>query len=317
MKISEILQNISHPQPTFEVLPPLKGDSIQTIYENLNPLMEFKPPYINVTYHREETVYKKHESGLLERRVVHKRPGTVAISAALHFKYGVEVVPHIICGGFNKEETENALIELNFLGIHNVLALRGDADKNTRMFVPENGGHAYAIDLVEQITSLNKGIYLDDELQNNTATDFCIGVAAYPEKHGESPNLRSDISYLKAKVDAGASYVVSQMFFDNQHFFHFVNQCRKAGINVPIIPGIKPISVASHLNIIPKTFHVEIPEALELEVKKCKSQTEIRQVGIEWAIEQSKELITNAYPLIHYYTMGKSDNILKICKAVF
>lgn len=317
MKVAEILRNTKKTLISFEILPPLKGDSIEGIYRTIEPLLEFKPPYLNVTYHREEVVYKKHESGLLERRIVRKRPGTVAISAALHYKYGIEVVPHIICGGFSREETENALLELHFLGIRNVLIVRGDPDKSTKTFVPEENGNNYAIDLVKQVMDLNQGKYLDDDLMNSTKTCFSVGVAGYPEKHPEAPNMRSDLAYLKEKIDAGAEYVVTQLFYDNQKFFSFVDECRKAGITVPIVPGLKPISVLSHLNILPKTFYIEIPEALEKEAKKCKTNDEIRQVGIEWAIMQSKELVAAGVPVVHYYTMGKSDNTRKIVEAVF
>ena len=317
MKISEILKQHTSTQVTFEILPPFKGDSIDSIYNSLEPLLTFNPPYVNVTYHREEVIYKQHPSGLMEKHIVHKRPGTVAIAAALHYKYGIELVPHIICGGFNKEETENALIELNFLGIHNILAIRGDADKQTRTFLPEKDGHEHTIDLVNQIINLNKGIYLDDELENQTKTDFCVGVAGYPEKHPEAPNFNSDLHVLKEKVDLGAKYIVTQMFFDNKHYFNFVDACRKIGINVPIIPGLKPIATLNHLNVIPNTFHVEISEILEKEVRKCKTNSEVRRLGEEWAIMQAKDLIQADVPIIHFYTMGKSDNIHAICKAVF
>lgn len=317
MKVADILKNTRKTLISFEILPPLKGDSIDGIYQTIEPLLEFKPPFLNVTYHREELVYKTLSNGLLERRTVRKRPGTVAISAALHYKYGIEVVPHIICGGFSREETENALLELHFLGIRNALIVRGDPDKSLREFIPEEGGNSHAIDLVKQIMNLNKGIYLDDELMNRTKTCFSVGVAGYPEKHPEAPNMKSDLAYLKDKIDAGAEYVVTQMFYDNKKFFSFVEECRKIGINVPIVPGIKPISVLNHINILPKTFYIEIPEALEKEAKKCKSNEEIKQVGIEWAIEQSKELVTAGVPVIHYYTMGKSDNTRKIVESVF
>jgi methylenetetrahydrofolate reductase (NADPH) len=316
MTIPEILKQSEKTQVSYEILPPLKGGSLHSIYENLEPLMEFNPSYINITYHREETVYKRHSSGLLEKKIVRKRPGTVAISAALKYKFGIEVVPHMICGGFTVEETENALIDLNFLGIHNLLVIRGDADRYSSMFVPEEGGHNYALDLIKQIVNLNNGIYLDDELLNQTTTNFSIGVAGYPEKHAESPNLNSDIECLQKKIEAGAEYVVTQMFFDNTHYFNFVERCRANGIDVPIIPGLKPISILNHLHILPKTFHIEIPEILEKEIRKCKNNEEVRQVGVEWAIMQSKELVNANVPVIHYYTMGKSDNIYKICKAI-
>jgi methylenetetrahydrofolate reductase (NADPH) len=316
MKVSQILKNSTKTQVSFEILPPLKGNSIEAIYSALDSLMGFKPNYINVTYHREEVVYREHPSGLLERKVVRKRPGTIGISAALKFKYGVVVVPHIICGGFTAEETEEALVELNYIGVHNVLAIRGDADKNTGLFMPESGGHRHAIDLVKQISALNQGIYLDECIQEKTATNFCIGVAGYPEKHNEAPNFNSDLDVLKQKIDAGAEYIVTQMFYDNAHYFRFVDKCTKAGISLPIVAGIKPVSIENHLNIIPKTFNVEIPEALEKAVRKCKTNADVRQVGVEWATKQSAELIAAGVPAIHYYTMGRPDNIAKVCENV-
>lgn len=317
MKVTDILNNQKKTLVSFEILPPLKGNSIESIYAAVEPLLAFKPPYINVTYHREEVVYNQHPSGLLEKRVVRKRPGTVAISAALQFRFGIEVVPHIICGGFSCEETENALIELNFLGIHNILAVRGDADKTTNMFVPEANGHAHSTELVKQITDMNHGRYLDEELENHNCTSFSIGVAGYPEKHTEAPNMRSDLQFLKQKIDSGAEYIVTQMFYDNSHYFRFVEQCRAIGITVPIVPGLKPVSILNHLNVIPRTFHVDIPEILEKEIQNCKTNDEVRQVGIEWTTMQAKELIKAGVPVIHLYTMGRSDNIEKICENVF
>ncbi|MCF6240541.1 MAG: methylenetetrahydrofolate reductase [NAD(P)H] [Bacteroidales bacterium] len=303
---------------SFEILPPLKGKDINLIYETIDPLMEFEPKFLNITYHREEVVYKRHKSGLLERKTVHKRPGTVAIAAAVKYKYQkVNVVPHMICGGFTKEETENALIDLHFLGIRNLLILRGDPLAADKEFVPERDGHAHAIDLIHQINNLNKGVYLDEELQNTTKMDFSFGVAGYPEKHFESPNIDADIYHLKKKVEAGADYIITQMFYDNKKYFDFVDLCRKHGITVPIIPGLKPISVKRHLTILPATFNIDIPEALANEVRKCKTNQEVRQVGVEWAIEQSRELIKHNVPSVHYYTMGKADNIYNIAKAVF
>lgn len=317
MKISEILNNREKTQLSFEILPPVKGNNIEDIYKALDKLIVFNPQYINVTYHREEVIYKEHPSGLLEKKVVRKRPGTIGISAALKYKYGVEVVPHIICGGFSCEETEEALVELNYIGINNVLAIRGDADKSTRKFIAEKGGHAHALELVKQIIGLNNAKYLEDDLQIKTATNFCIGVAGYPEKHSEAPNLNFDIEILKKKVDAGAEYIVTQMFFNNQYYFDFVDRCIKYGINVPIVAGLKPISVQSHLNIIPHTFNVEIPEELEKQVSKCKSNEDVKKFGTEWAIKQSEELVKANVPAIHYYTMGKADNIETICRSAF
>lgn len=301
----------------FELLPPLKGENIESIYQTIDPLIEFFPSFIDVTYHREEVIFKEREDGLLERRVVRKRPGTVGIAAAIRFKYGIDVVPHLICGGFNQEETENALIDLQFLGIDNILLIRGDNLKGERQFRPDPQGHKYAIDLVKQVVRLNQGIYLEEDIMNPVPTNFCIGVAGYPEKHIEAPNLATDLQYLKAKVDAGADYIVTQMFFDNRRYFEFVEACRSHDINVPIIPGLKPISVKSQLSTLPRTFAIDIPDDLVKEVEKCSDNTQVRQVGIEWAIEQSRELIRFGVPVLHFYTMGKSDNISKIAKAVF
>ena len=302
---------------SFEILPPLKGQNIQSIFDHIDPLMEFEPPFIDVTYHREEYVYKELSGGLLQKKVVRKRPGTVGICAAIQNKYEVDAVPHILCGGFTKEDTENFLIDLDFLGIDNVLALRGDAVKNETYFSAEKEGHTYAKDLVKQIVGLNKGEYLDEELLNKCKTNFCIGVAGYPEKHMEAPSLDQDVLRLKEKVDAGACYVVTQMFFDNQKYFKFVDKCRKAGITVPIIPGLKPLATKKQLSILPHRFHVDLPDELTLEVLKCTSKEEVRQVGVEWCIQQSKELIKGGAPVLHYYSMGKSDNIQKIAGELF
>jgi len=302
---------------SFEILPPLKGQNIQSIFDHIDPLMEFEPPFIDVTYHREEYVYKELSGGLLQKKVVRKRPGTVGICAAIQNKYEVDAVPHILCGGFTREDTENFLIDLDFLGIDNVLALRGDAVKNETYFSAEKEGHTYAKDLVKQIVGLNKGEYLDEELLNKSKTNFCIGVAGYPEKHMEAPSLDQDVLRLKEKVDAGACYVVTQMFFDNKRYFEFVDKCRKAGIIVPIIPGLKPLATKKQLSILPHRFHVDLPDELTLEVLKCKSKEEVRQVGVEWCIQQSKELIKGGAPVLHYYSMGKSDNIQKIAGELF
>ncbi len=312
MKVTEHIKNAKKTLFSFEILPPLKGTSIQSIYDSLDPLMEFNPPFIDVTYHREEYVYKKRENGLLERHSVRKRPGTVGICAAIMNKYNVDTVPHIICGGFNKEETENALIDLDFLGVDNILALRGDPIKDETYFTPEEGGHQYASQLLQQVDSMNKGIYLDEELKNSASTDFCIGVAGYPEKHFEAPNMSSDIHFLKKKVDAGADYIVTQMFFDNQQYFDFVNLCRKNDIAIPIIPGLKPISTQKQLTLLPQRFNLSVPNLLVDAVIKCKNNKEVRKVGIEWSIQQTKELIDFGAPCIHFYTMGKSDNVQKI-----
>ena len=302
---------------SFEILPPLKGQNIQSIFDAIDPLIEFQPPFIDVTYHREEYTYKEVANGLLEKKVVKKRPGTVGICAAIQNKYKVDAIPHILCGGFTKEDTENFLIDLDFLGIENVVALRGDAVKSEIYFKAEKNGHRYASDLVTQITKLNKGVYLDDELLNTSQTNFCIGVAGYPEKHMEAPNFDTDLNFLKRKIDNGADYIVTQMFFDNAKFFEFVEKCRKANINVPIIPGIKPLTTKSQLNMIPHRFKVDLPDQLVLDAIKASDNNAVKQIGIEWCIQQSKELKAAGVPIIHYYSMGKADTIKTIAQAVF
>ena len=304
-------------QFTFEILPPLKGQNIQSIYESIDPLMEFKPPFIDVTYHREEYVYKELDNGLLEKHVIRKRPGTVGICAALQNKYNVDAIPHILCGGFTKEDTENFLIDLDFLGIDNVVALRGDAIKSETYFKPHKDGHSFASDLVSQIKNLNKGQYLDDEILNTSKTDFCVGVSGYPEKHIEAPSLESDLHFLKKKIEAGADYIITQMFFDNQKYFEFVEKCKSFGIDIPIIPGLKPLATKKQLNALPHRFHVDLPEDLIKQVIKCKDNKQVRQVGVEWCIEQSKELKAAGVPFLHYYSMGKSDNVKAIAEGVF
>ncbi|WP_179344160.1 methylenetetrahydrofolate reductase [NAD(P)H] [Winogradskyella ursingii] len=318
MKVTDHIKNANgKTQFSFEILPPLKGQHIQSIFDNIDPLMEFNPPFIDVTYHREEYTYKDVGNGLLKKQIVKKRPGTVGICAAIQNKYNVDAIPHILCGGFTKEDTENFLIDLDFLGIENVMALRGDAVKNETYFKPEKEGHNFASDLVSQITDLNKGLYLDEELQNCSTTNFCVGVAAYPEKHMEAPSLESDIHFLKKKIKNGAEYIVTQMFFDNQKFFQFVDKCRQEGITVPIIPGLKPIATKKQLNLIPHRFHVDLPEDLITEIVKCKDNKQVRQVGVEWCVQQSKELQKKGITVLHYYSMGKSDNVREIASQVF
>ena len=317
MKVTEHLKKAKKTLFTIEILPPLKGDGIEKLFSHLDPLMEFKPPFVDVTYHREEYVYKKHPNGLLERKSTRKRPGTVGICAAIKNRYNVDPVPHIICGGFTVEETENALIDLHYLGIDNVLLLRGDAIKSEARFVPEEEGHNYASDLVQQVISMNKGIYLDEGLQNAYPSDFCIGVAGYPEKHFEAPNLNNDLKYLKHKVELGAEYIVTQMFFDNQKYIDFVKICRDNDINVPIIPGLKPITSIKQINILPRIFHIDLPEELSLELEKCKDNAEAREVGVEWAVKQSRELIEFGVPSLHFYSMGKAEPVYRIAKELF
>lgn len=301
---------------SFEILPPVKGESVQSIFDAIDPLMEFKPPFIDVTYHREEYVYKKRGNGLLEKVSTRKRPGTVGICAAIINKYSVDAVPHIICGGFSKEETENALIDLDFLGIDNVLVLRGDAIKTEGRFEPDPNGHSYASELLQQVLDLNNGEYLHEEVVRNK-TNFCIGVAGYPEKHFEAPSLNTDLRYLKKKVDMGAEYIVTQMFFDNKKYFEFVDKCREAGINVPIIPGLKPITTKKQMTFLPSIFHVDLPDDLVDELEKCNDNTAVREVGIEWAIQQSKELKEAGVPCLHYYTMSRSKVTRRIAEALF
>lgn len=300
---------------SFEVLPPLKGGNMKDIFDSLDPLMEFKPPFIDVTYHREEYIYNMKESGYYEKTAIRKRPGTVGICASIMHRYGVDAVPHLICGGFSKEETENALIDLKFLGIHNVLALRGDARQFEDKFIPETDGHQFAVELVGQINGMNNGIYLDSNIENGSKTDFCIGVAGYPEKHFESPNLETDINFLKEKVNAGADYIVTQMFYDNSKFFDFVDACRKANINIPIVPGLKPITRKNQLSALPRKFFINMPDELVREMNKT-DEKNIKQVGIEWCIAQSKELKARGVPCLHYYTMGDSHTITKIAKSL-
>jgi methylenetetrahydrofolate reductase (NADPH) len=318
MKVTEHIKNAEGKTLfSLEILPPLKGENIRTLFDNMDPLMEFKPPFIDVTYHREEYVYKKKDNGLLEKRSTRKRPGTVGICAAIQNHYKVDTVPHIICGGFNKEETENALIDLHFLGIDNVLALQGDAIKSEAKFIPETDGHKYASELVAQVARMNSGKFIDEELENASPTHFCIGVSGYPEKHFSAPNLKVDLKYLKHKIDLGAEYIVTQMFFDNNKYFEFVDKCREVGITVPIIPGIKPITAKAQATVLPTIFHIDLPEELADEIEKCKDNAAVKQVGIEWAVKQSRELIDRQVPLVHFYSMGKSDPIYKIAKQLF
>ena len=318
--MTKIIDHIKKSDSTlfsFEILPPLKGHGITSLFNEVEPLMDFKPKFIDVTYHREEYVYKKRENGLLERVSLRKRPGTVGICAALMNKFHVDTVPHLICGGFTREETESALMDCHFLGIDNILALRGDAIKSEARFVPTEGGNHYASDLIKQIADLNKGQYLYQEEESSTPTDFCIGAAGYPEKHFEAPNFNCDLKYLKQKVDLGAEFIVTQMFFDNEKYFDFVRQCREAGIEVPIIPGLKPLVTKRQLSILPSIFHIDLPDSLVNEVEKCVDNKAVRELGVRWCIEQSKELKQKGAPVLHYYSMGKSQNIAQIAREIF
>jgi methylenetetrahydrofolate reductase (NADPH) len=317
MSVIEKIKNAKGPLFTFELLPPLKGHSIEKVYATIDRLAEFGPAYINFTTHRNEMTFKERPDGLLEKRITRLRPGTIALAAAVRYKYNITVVPHLLCGGFTREETENVLIEMSFLGIDDVLALRGDPQRGTRTFIPEKDGHTHTWQLVKQIVDMNNGKYLEEALEDTTPGKFCIGVAAYPEKHFEAPNLQIDMENLKFKVDAGASYIVTQMFFDNSKFFRFRDECRKMGISVPIIAGIKPISALNDIKLLPQTFHIDLPGDLVNAVRKCTTDKEAREAGIEWTTMQSKELIKEGVPGIHYYTLDSADNIASIVKASF
>ncbi len=316
MKVIDHINNAKETLISFEVLPPLKGKGIEALYKHLDPLMEFNPSYINVTYHRSEHVYKKRMDGSFEKVIVRKRPGTESICAAIMNKYNVDTVPHLICGGFSINDTEDALLNLQYLGIDNVLVLRGDAAKNETSFEAEPGGHKYASDLLKQVVNLNAGIYLEEDLKATNKTTFCIGVAGYPEKHFEAPNLQTDLNYLKAKVDNGADYIVTQMFFDNAKYYAFVKACREIGITVPIIPGLKPIYSKKQLTVLPKTFHIDLPDELANEVLKCKTDEDVEKVGEEWLLHQSKDLKKNGVPVLHYYTLGRPMMVVKVVKEL-
>lgn len=318
MKITEHIKNANGKTLfSFEIVPPQKGFGITDLYKNIDPLMEFKPPFIDVTTSREEYILVEKGNGLLEKKMTRMRPGTLGICASIMHKYDVDPVPHVLCGGFTKEETEYLLVDCMYLGIDNLVALRGDAMKGEKYFEPAKGGHRYASDLVKQIQEFGAGKFLDGEIATEENNSFCIGVAGYPEKHLEAPSMNYDLQMLKQKVENGADYIVTQMFFDNQKFFEFVKLCRENDIHVPIIPGIKPIATKTHLQLLPQAFKIDLPEVLINEVMKCKNNAEVRNVGIEWAIQQCKELLDFGVPVLHFYSMGKSDNIFKIAKEIF
>lgn len=316
MKVIDHINQAKGTLVSFEVLPPLKGKGIEALYKHLDPLMEFKPSYINVTYHRSEHVFKKRADGSFEKVIVRKRPGTESICAAIMNKYNVDTVPHLICGGFSISETEDALINLRYLGIDNVLVLRGDAAKSESAFEPEPDGHKYASDMLKQVMDLNAGVYLEEDLKGTHKTDFCVGVAGYPEKHFEAPNMETDLRYLKAKVDGGAEYIVTQMFFDNAKYYSFVKACRDIGINVPIIPGLKPVYSKKQLTVLPKTFHIDLPTDLSNEILKCKTDEDVEKVGEEWLLHQSRDLKKNGVPVLHYYTLGRPMMVVNVVKQL-
>jgi methylenetetrahydrofolate reductase (NADPH) len=317
MKITDHISSAKSTLFSIEVLPPLKGKGIESLFKGIDPVMEFKPAFIDVTYHREEFLLRKRLDGGFDKVYTRKRPGTVAICAALMNKYKVDTVPHLICGGFSKEETENALIDLNFLGIDNILALRGDPVKNESNFIPEPDGNKTSIELLEQIIKMNNGVYLDRDIENPVTSNFCVGVSGYPEKHFEAPNMASDLRWLENKVKAGADYIVTQLFFNNKKFIEFTETCKKMNINIPIIPGLKPLTTKKQLTVLPKIFHIDIPEDLVNAVEACKDDKAVKQVGIEWCIQQSKELKDAGVPVLHYYTMGLSEITKSIAKEVF
>jgi methylenetetrahydrofolate reductase (NADPH) len=317
MKVIEQLKASKKTQFSFELLPPLKGRSIDDIYKAIDPLIEFNPININITYHQHETVFNTLPDGTFEQKIVRKRPGNVALSAAIKFRYNITVVPHVICGGHTKDDIEDLLIDFHFLGLNNLLLLRGDAPKGQKIFMPDKNGHANTKELVLQIMDMNKGKYIDSGLKNPQPTDFSVGVAGYPEKHLEAPNIETDLKYLKEKVDAGADYIVTQLFFDNSKFAAFVEKCRAIGINVPIIPGIKPLATLSDIKLVPQIFSCDIPQDFYKELEKCKTNFDVKEAGINWAIHQSKELVKMGVPVIHFYTYGISDNVKRIAKAVF
>ena len=318
MKVIDILNNSRQPFASFELVPPLKGSDVTRLYDSIDPLMEFAPPFINVTCHRDEVEYVPNADGTYTKMTLAKRPSTIAIVAAIMRRYpSLQIVPHVICGGASRSKVESELLDLHFLGVQNVVALRGDAIPGQRFFIPEADGFSHSSELVALISNLNQGRYLDPTVKNGLSTDFCIGVAAYPEKHYEAANLDTDIQYLKQKVEAGADYIVTQMFFDNNSYFSFVDRLRQAGITVPVIPGLKPISSQRQIDLLPRSFHIDIPQQLVSELSKAKSADAAYKIGIEWAIQQSRELLAHGAPAIHYYTMAKSDNVCKIVKAVF
>ncbi len=318
MKVIDILNSSQKPFASFELVPPLKGSDVSRLYDSIDPLMQFQPPFINITCHRDEVEYVPNGDGSYRKMTLAKRPSTIAIVAAIMRRYpNLEIVPHVICGGASQSRVESELLDLHFLGIQNVVALRGDAIPGQRFFIPEADGFSHSSELVAMIRHLNNGQYLDPTVKNGLSTDFCVGVAAYPEKHFEAANLDVDIQHLKQKVEAGADYIVTQMFFDNQQYFRFVDRLREAGITVPVIPGLKPISSQRQIDLLPRSFHIDIPQALVNEINKAKTADAVYQVGIEWAIEQSRDLLAHGAPAIHYYTMAKPDNVCQIVEKVF
>ena len=317
MKVADFIESGKNPTFSFEILPPLKGNSIQKVYNVVDKLREFDPKYINITSHHSETIYKTLPAGTLRKESVRKRPGTVAVAAAIQYKYGIQAVPHIICKGFTKEETEYALLDLNFLGINNLLLLRGDSKG---LDIPKEKlslYNEYASDLQAQVNRFNEGVALDGSKLDGIETPFSYGMACYPEKHEEAPNMETDLYYAKEKVRNGADYLVTQMFFDNSKYYAFVDRCRAEGINVPIIPGIKPVVLKNQLTVLPRVFRSDIPEPFASELYKCKTDEEAKEVGVEWCIAQCKDLIAHGVKGLHFYTFLASDSVRRVAKEVF
>ena len=318
MKVIDILNGSQRPFASFELVPPLKGRDASSLYQSLDPLMEFQPPFVNITCHRDEVEFVPNGDGNYTRMTLAKRPSTVAIVAAIMRRYPeLEIVPHVICGGSSCSRVESELLDLHFLGINNIVALRGDALPGQKVFIPESDGFSHSSELVGMINNLNNGQYLDPTVKQGHSTNFCIGVAAYPEKHYEAANMETDIQHLKQKVEAGADYIITQMFFDNEKFYRFVDLCRKAGITVPIVPGLKPISTKKQIDMLPRSFHIDIPQELVSLMDKAKTAEDAYQLGIDWAIRQSRDLLQHGFRAIHYYTMAKPDNVCQIVRAVF
>lgn len=318
MKVTELIASHGKTGFSFEVLPPLKGKGIAQLFRNIDILKEFNPLFINITTHRSEMVYKNTPDGLYQKVSERSRPGTVAVAAAIQQKYNIPAVPHIICSGFSKIETEYALIDLNFLGITNILILRGDKAKHESRFIPNENGYSHASELQLQINEFNRGYFIDGtKMDIITGETFSYGVAGYPEKHDESPNLDMDIAYLKQKIDNGAEYVVTQMFFDNSKYYDFVDSCRKAGINVPIIPGLRPITTIGQLNILPKVFHVDMPMQLVSELMKCKDDNDAKEVGVEWCKAQCLDLMAHGVPSIHFYSLNSTRSVERVAASIY
>lgn len=317
--MSNVAEFLSADHPTafsFEVLPPVRGKSIEQVFRSIDRLMPFNPAYINITTHRSEVVYREVAEGVFQRTFERRRPGTVAIAAALKGRYGVPAVPHLICSGFSKADIENEMIDLSYLGITNLLVLRGDRAKGENRFTPVEGGHEHAVELCRQVEAFNRGVLLDGE-EHEPLHRFSFGVAGYPEKHEEAMNIDMDIEFLKAKIDAGAKYVVTQMFFDNKRYFEFVERCRAAGITVPIIPGLKPLTSLTQQALLPKTFHIDLPMELARELCRCRSNEDVKALGVEWGVQQARELKAACVPSIHFYSMNATASVEAIAKAVY